>query len=129
MSLREYFSTAKGTGFLATANAQGNVNIAVYARPHFLGEDDHEAAFIMNDRLSHAYVDSNPHAAYLFMEASEDYVGKRLILTKVREETDAAKIRSLRRRNLPPECEGEDSAKRFLVYFRVDDVRPLIGAG
>ena len=129
MTLREYFQNTQGIGVLATADGDGKVNAAIYARPHFLGDEDGEVAFIMNDRLSHDNVDANPHAAYLFIEEAEGYVGKRLFLTKTREETDQEKIRSLRRRNLPSECDEEETVKRFLVYFRVDGIRPLIGDG
>ena len=58
----------KGTGVLATADADGKVDVAIYSRPHFLGEDDTEIALIMNDKLSHDNVDANPNAAYLFIE-------------------------------------------------------------
>jgi len=129
MELREYFQNTNGFGVLATADADGKVNVAVYSRPHFLREDDGEVAFIMNDRLSHDNVDSNPHAAYLFIEETGSYVGKRLFLTRTREETDQEKIQSVRRRNLPPESDGDDTQKRFLVYFRIDGIRPLIGTG
>jgi hypothetical protein len=129
MNLQEYFENAKGTGVLATADADGKVNVAIYSRPHFLTEDDQQVSFIMNDRLSHDNVEANPNAAFLFIEESEGYVGKRLSLTKVMEETDQEKIQSLRRRKLPRECDEEKNEKRFLVHFRVDGVRPLIGTG
>jgi hypothetical protein len=126
MKLSEYFENVKGVGVLATADVDGRVNVAVYARPHFLNpEDDKSAAFIMNERLSYANVQANPRAAYLFIEKGEGYVGKRLALTKIGEEADAEKIQSLRRRNLPDEC-YEDKT-RHLVHFRIDGVRPLIG--
>ena len=126
MKLREYFQDTKGIGVLATADAHGKVNVAIYSRPHFLGDDDGQVAFIMNDRLSHDNVDSNPHAAYLFIEETGGYVGKRLFLAKTREETDPDKIQSIRRRNLPSDCDEEDAKKRFLVHFRIDGIRPLI---
>jgi len=129
MNLREYFENAKGVGVLATADAEGKVDVAIYSRPHFLGDDDSEIAFIMNDRLSHDNIDVNPHAAYLFMEETAGYVGKRLFLTKTREETDPERIQAIRRRNLPPECDEGGTEKKFLVHFRVDGVRPLIGSG
>lgn len=126
MKLSEYFEKAKGIGVLATADADGKVNMAIYSRPHFLDPDDDETlAFIMADRLSHANIEANPHAAYSFIEESEGYSGKRLSLTKVREESDPEKIQAIRRRNLP--CECEEGKTRFLVYFHVDSVRPLIG--
>ena len=129
MELQEYFKNAKGIGVLATADADGKVNVAIYSRPHFSGCEEGEVAFIMNDRLSHDNVESNPHASYLFMEEGEGYTGKRLFLTMVREETDLQKIQSMRRRKLPPDCDEDRAKRRFLVYFRVDGIRPLIGAG
>jgi hypothetical protein len=126
MKLSEYFEQVKGIGVLATADAQGKVNVAIYARPHFLDEhDDSTCAFVMSDRVSHDNVQSNPHAAYLFVEEGEDYVGKRLTLTMVREETDTAEIQAIRRRSVPPVSE---EGSKYLVYFRIDAVRPLIGA-
>ncbi|MBC8868532.1 MAG: pyridoxamine 5'-phosphate oxidase family protein, partial [Planctomycetes bacterium] len=81
--------------------------------------------FIMAERLSHANVQSNPHAAYLFVEEGDGYVGKRLILTKTGEQADAEKIQAIRRRNLPDEC--DEGTKRYLAHFHVDEFRPLIG--
>lgn len=129
MELEKYFETARGTGVLATADADGKVNVAIYSRPHFLDDDDAEVTFIMNDRLSHDNVDSNPHAAYLFIEERGGYVGRRLFLTKTREEVDPERIQAVKRRHLPPECDEGDTKKRFLVHFRVDGIRPLIGTG
>lgn len=127
MGLRNYFENTKGTGVLATADADGKVNVAVYSRPHFLADDDQQLSFIMNDRLSHDNLKSNAQAAYLFMEEAEGYVGKRLFLTRTSEETNRDKIRSIRRRDLPPECDEGAAKKQFLVHFQVDGVRPLIG--
>lgn len=124
MALAEYFESAKGMGVLATANASGEVDAALYSRPHFI--DERTIAFIMADRLSHQNLQSNPHATYLFVERGEGYKGKRLYLTKVVEETDPQKIQAIRRRPLPTEC-GVESESRFLVHFRVDRVRPLVG--
>ena len=126
MKLSEYFENAKGMGVLATADAEGRVNTAIYSRPHFLDpNDENTVAFIMADRLCHANVQANPHASYLFIEEGDGYVGKRLSLTKIKEETDPDKIQAIRRRNLPYEC--EEGKTRFLVHFRIDGMRPLIG--
>ena len=124
MTLCEYFESAKGIGMLATANASGEVDVAIYARPHFL--DEQTVAFIMADRLSHKNLQTNLHAAYLFVEHGEGYKGRRLHLTKIDEETDPQKIQAMRRRPLPTEC-GVESESRFLVHFRIDRVRPLVG--
>ena len=124
MDLAEYFENTKGIGVLATAGTEGEADVAIYARPHFL--DDQTVAFIMADRLSHRNVAANPHAAYAFIEHGEGHKGKRLYLTKIGEETDAGKIEAIRRRPLPREC-GVDDEPRFLVTFRIDRVRPLVG--
>jgi hypothetical protein len=126
MDIKDYLDSAKGVGVLATADADGRVNAAIYARPHFLdANDSNTASFIMNERLSYANIQANPHAAYLFIEESDEYVGKRLSLTKIGQDDDQEKMKPLRRRNLPDECyEGKT---QHLVHFRIDGVRPLIG--
>ena len=53
------------------------------------------------------------------------YKGKRLFLTKVREEQDSALLKSLRRRQ---HINTEDKSK-FLAFFRVDKELSLVGAG
>jgi hypothetical protein len=122
MKISEYFKTAKGRGVIATADSSGKVDVAIYAAPHVI--DDQTVAFIMADKLTHANLQSNPHAAYLFTEEEEKFKGVRLFLTKTREEKDSQKVDALRRKEYP-HLKGKD----FLVYFRVDKVLPLIGAG
>jgi hypothetical protein len=125
MDLGKYFENLKGSGVLATADDQGRVDVAVYARPHII--DRETVAFIMPDRLTHHNLQSNNHAAYLFMEERPGYKGVRLFLTKVREEEDSELLHSIRRRKYASE-KGEEEQSRFLVFFKVDQVLPLIGA-
>jgi len=126
MKLAEYFENTKGVGVLATADRSGKVDAAVYSRPHSMA--DGTLAFIMRDRLTHANIQSNPHAAYLFIEEGSGYRGKRLFLTKIREEENSALIDTLNRRIYPADKERRKES-RFLVYFKIDKVLPLIGAG
>ena len=126
MKLREYFEKKKGRGVIATADPEGKVGIAVYARPHFI--DERTVAVIMADRLMHKNVQSNPNAAYLFLESGDKYVGKRLYLTKIKEEKDSALIDKIRRRESCPVYDKYRDKTRYLVYFHVDKVLPLIGA-
>ena len=126
MELRDYFANVIGFGVLATADAYGQVNVAVYARPHVLA--DGTLAMIMRDRLSHHNLQSNPCAAYLFREEGPGYRGKRLQLTKISEEKDTARIDELKRRH-PSLAKDGDRGSLFLAIFRVDRVLPLIGSG
>ena len=125
MNLADYFDKVKGTGVLGTADSAGKVDLAIYARPHVI--DEHTVAFIMRDRLSHASVVANPHAAYLFIEQAKGYRGLRLYLTRTAEEDDPKKVEAMRRRGRRDE--DPVRTKAFLVYFRVDEVRPLVGSG
>lgn len=125
MKLSEYFENAKGRGIISTADSGGHLTSAVYARPHFF--DDTNIAFIMADRLTHKNLESNPHAVYLFMESGEGYSGKRLYLTKTREEANSPEIDRIRRKDSCPVDDEYMKKNRFLVYFSVDKVLPLIG--
>lgn len=122
MDLKEYFENTKGIGVLSTADKDGKVNAAVYARPHFL--ENGTVAFIMRDRLTHHNIQSNPHAAYLFIEDGPGYKGKRLYLTKIREEQDSELLESLRRRSY----KDDKNQPKFLVVFQINETLPLIGA-
>ena len=123
MNLKQYFENTKGLGILSTADSSGKVDAAVYARPHFM--DDGTLALIMRDRLSHYNLQSNPHATYLFKEEGSGYNGKRLFMTKVREEQNSELLESLRRRR-SAYGNGEE---RFLVFFELDKELPLVGGG
>ena len=126
MDLAHYFENMKGKGVLATADEQGHVDAAVYAQPHIV--DKETIAFIMPDRLTHHNLQSNIHAAYLFIEEVHGYKGIRLFLSKVREEEDSELLHSIRRRKYATEPEGEETS-RFLVFFKVNKILPLIGPG
>ena len=125
MELKDYFENVKGVGVIATADSSGKVDAAVYARPHIL--EDGTMAMIMRDRLTHANLQSNPHAAYLFMENGPGFKGKRFFLTRIREEGDGELLQALKRRCVSPEDDAEKGAK-FLVIFNIDKELPLIGA-
>ncbi len=122
MELREYFEKASGKGVLATADSNGKVDLAVFSRPHVM--EDGTLAFIMPERLTHHNLESNPHAAYMFMEDGPGWKGIRLFLRKLRDEKDTELLRTLKRRRYEGDEEG-----RHLVFFKVDKVLPLIGSG
>ena len=126
MTLKEYFDSVHGTGVLSTADSLGKVDAAIYSIPHFF--DDGTLAFLMRERLTHLNLQSNPCAAFLFIENVSGHRGVRLFLKKVKEETDSALIAKMTRRNLTPE-EDKQKGPKFLVYFTVEKILPLIGGG
>lgn len=126
MKLEAYFEETGGFGVLSTAGAGGRVNAAVYGRPHFI--DEETVAFIAADRLTHANLQANSSAVYLFKEEGS-YRGKRLYLTKIGEEKDSPRIEEMRRRKHREAEGGDKTESKFLIYFKVEQVLPLIGEG
>jgi len=123
MSLADYFESIKGMGILATSDSDGNVDIAIYARPYVI--DENTIAFSMLERLSHANVQSNPKAAYMFVERGEGYAGKRLYLTRIGEEKEPERINAIKQQH--SKVFNPDETNKHLVYFTVDKIRPLVG--
>jgi len=120
MNLKDYFSQAQGLGVLATSDANGHVDVALYATPHIV--DENTIGLIMRPRRSLDNIQKNPQAAYLFIEKTEGYKGVRLYLEKSGQENDPEKIHQLRRSH-----HGGDEERATLVYFSVTEVRPLVG--
>jgi hypothetical protein len=125
MELSEYFERTDGIGVLATTDAAGQVNQAIYAKPLFLDKDDEgTCSFIMANRLTHDNVGRNPSAAYLFIERGDAYAGKRLSLTLMGEELTPDRIKALRRCTVVGISEEES---KYLVHFHIEGTRPLLG--
>ena len=114
MDLLAYFENTAGIGILATSDSDGIV----------VGEAT--IAFVMKERLSHQNLKTNPHAAYMFIEKGEGYKGQRLYLTKLREETNTSVIEEFIKRQ-PEIAEPGDDSNKYLVYFHVDNIWPLVG--
>ena len=126
MDLKKYFEDHKGFGVLSTADKDGKVNAAVYARPHCF--EDGTVAFIMNNKLTYSNLQSNSYANYLFREDPQEdggkYQGVRLYLKKVSEDNDQERIATMRRVTY-----GDDRDGRNLVFFSVEKDLPLLGTG
>lgn len=124
MNLADYFEKHQGLGILATADTNGMVDLALYAKPHVINET--MIAFVMRERLSHLNLKSNPRATYMFVEQGEEYLGKRLYLTKIREETNTSMVEMLRRKQ-PEICSPHDDSNKYLTFFQIDNIWPLVG--
>ncbi len=124
MNLSDYFENANGLGILATANEDGMVDLAIYSKPHVI--DETTIAFIMRERLTRQNLKSNPHAAYMFVEQGKGYAGKRLYLTKIREESNTSVVEMFRKKQ-PAICSPNDDSNKYLVHFQIDDICPLVG--
>lgn len=126
MNLGEYFDKVRGFGVMATADAGGNVNVAALSRPYMV--DENTAAFIMAGHLTHKNLTSNPKACYFFKE-NDNYDGKRLYLTKIKEEENGELIETIRKIRYPIFSTKYSNESKYVVFFRVDKVIPLVADG
>lgn len=126
MNLKDYFAATRGRGVFASAGGDGRVTAAIYSTPHLV--DENTAAFIMRDHLTHANLQANPYATFLFIEDGPGSHGVRLYLEKLREDRDPARLAAMTRRHLSPE-EDQALGPKFIVEFRITKVLDLVGEG
>lgn len=124
LDLKEYFMNTHGISVLATADAEGRVDAAIYSRPYML--DDDRLAFIMADRLTRKNLQSNPHAVLLFLESTETYAGTRLFLKKNKEGTGEEETDEGLKQKYEKACEEYKEDILYLVYFHIEKVVPLL---
>ena len=127
MKLESYFDKIKGFGILSTADSNGKVNASAISKPFVVDEDT--VAFVMPGNLTHKNLQSNPHAAYYFLEKSDKYDGIRLYLTKIKESRDMAVIEEIRKKRFPIFTTKYNNESKYAVYFKVDKVLPLVATG
>src|ERR1044072_2382413 len=82
MKLAELFPEG-GRGIIGTADANGVVNLAVFATPHVI--DEETLAWGFTDGRSMVNLRQNPHASYLYLAPTRGYSGWRLALTMKQE--------------------------------------------
>lgn len=124
MTLHDYFARHSGVGVFASADGDGRVNTAIYAAPHVVS--DGTVVFLMREWRSWHNLRSNPRAAYLFLATGSGYSGLRLQLTLLREDQDPLLAATMTRSGLSA-VEDQALGPKHLVYFAVDEVRPLVG--
>jgi len=127
MKLESYFDKIKGFGILSTADSNGKVNASAISKPFVVDEDT--VAFVMPGNLTHKNLQSNPHAAYYFLEKSDKYDGIRLYLTKIKESRDMTVIEEIRKKRYPIFTTKYNNESKYAVYFKVDKALPLVASG
>lgn len=111
-------------GILATSDVEGNIELVIYTRPYVI--DEETVGFSMPERLSHLNLESNPKAAYMFVEEGQGYKGKRLYLVKLGEESDSGCIEEMKKK-YERKSRAPEQTRRDFVYFKVNKIRPLAG--
>jgi hypothetical protein len=123
MKLAELFPEG-GRGVIGTADANGVVNLAVFAIPHVI--DEETLAWGFSEGRSIANLRQNPHASYLYLAPSRGYSGWRLTLT-MKEETGAGELlATIKEQTAKVATPLASAAVNRVAYFKVDEVRPLM---
>ena len=123
MKIKELFQPG-GRGVIATANAKGVVNMAIYAIPHII--DDKTVAWGMTEGRTYRNVKENPNAAYLYMNPGNGYTGTRLVL-KLKEIVDSGEmLTEIKRHTAEIVSPHAAAAVHYVAYFEIAEKRPLI---
>jgi hypothetical protein len=123
MKLAELFPEG-GRGIIGTADAKGVVNMAVFAIPHVI--DEETVAWGFTEGRSMANLRENPHASYLYLAPSRGYSGWRLALTLKQESEEGELLARIKEHAAQASGPLAGAAVKYLVYFKVDEVRPLM---
>lgn len=123
MRLAELFPEG-GRGIIGTANRDGVVNMAVFAIPHVI--DEETVAWGFSDGRSIENLRLNPHASYLYLAPTRGYSGWRLTLSVKEEKGEGELLNKIRERASQAAGPMAGAAIKHVVYFRVDEVRPLM---
>jgi len=123
MDLAKLFEE-QGLGIMATADHEGRVNTAIYARPHVI--DETTLVWGMTDKRSYRNIMQNPHAAYLFKQAAPGFRGVRLGLELIRSEEQGEMLAMIQRNTDEIVGPGAGRAVTHAVWFKVVENRSLI---
>jgi len=123
MKLAELFPEG-GRGVIGTADANGVVNMALFAVPHVV--DDETLAWGFAERRSVDNLKANPHASYLYLAPTRGHSGWRLTLTLIREDREGELLEKIREEAAKSSTPMAGGAVKFVAYFKVDEVRPLM---
>jgi len=123
MKLAELFPEG-GRGVIGTADADGVVNMAVFAIPHVI--DEETVAWGFTEGRSITNLRLNPHASYLYLAPVRGYSGWRLTLTMTHETGEGELLQKIKEEATRYSGTMAGAAVKQVVYFKVDEVRPLM---
>ena len=123
MNLAELFPEG-GRGIIGTADANGVVNLAIFAIPHVVNEGTLAWGFTEGRSISN--LRANPHASYLYLAPSRGYSGWRLSLTLQKEEREGDLLEKIKQQAAQSAGSVAGAAVKQVVLFTVDEVRPLM---
>ncbi|GAB7027126.1 pyridoxamine 5'-phosphate oxidase family protein [Geotalea toluenoxydans] len=123
MKLAELFPEG-GRGVIATADASGQVNTAVYAIPHVI--DEETVAWGMTPGRTYDNLLANPNASYLYLAPSRGGTGWRLTLQLKDFQDSGQMLDEIREHTSRIVSTQAGEAVRYVARFKVTEIRPLV---
>ena len=125
--LLEIFNKRPRIGTLSTANAQGDVNVAVFGSPQMI--DENTVVMGIGENRSFRNLRENPKAVFIVLEPGEtvmDWKGARVYLEALAIETGGG-FYDMIRDNIA-KAAGEQAAKMIhaAIRFKITEVRPIV---
>jgi hypothetical protein len=121
------FNKAPRIGSLSTANAQGDVNVAVFGSPQMI--DENTVVMGIGENRSFRNLRENPKAAFIVMEPGEtvmDWKGARVYLEALDIETGGGFYDQIKE-NIE-KAAGKQAAQMIhaAIRFKITEVRPIV---
>jgi len=128
--LMEYFNKSPRIGTLSTADKVGNVDSGIFGSPRMT--DERTVVMGLGKNRTLANLQQNPHATFMIMEPSADFMdwkGIRVYLKVENIATIGPVLDTFRARMA--KVAGEEAAEMIYaaVSFSVTEVRPLVDMG
>jgi len=125
----QMFNRKTRIGALATANGQGDVNVAVFGSPQMI--DEETVVMAIGDNRSYQYLQQNPKAAFIVIEPGESptqWKGVRLYLEVATMEAYGELLDSMREKIRMVAGNRSANAVKAAIRFKIVDVRPLVAS-
>ena len=121
------FNKRPRIGTLSTANADGDVNVAVFNSPQMI--DENTVVMGIGENRTYRNLRENPKAAFIVVEPGKtlmDWKGARVYLEAVDMETGGGFYEQIKE-NIA-KAAGEQAARMIhaAIRFRITEVRPIV---
>ena len=125
--LLEVFNKQPRIGTLSTANAKGEVNVAVFGSPQMI--DENTVVMGIGENRSFSNLRENPKAVFIVLEPGKtlmDWKGARVYLEALDIETGGGFYDQIR--DDIARTSGEQTARMIhaAIRFRITEVRPIV---
>jgi hypothetical protein len=128
--LMELFNKYPRIGALATANKEGDVNVAVFGSPRMV--DENTVIMGIGENRSYRNLQRNPKAVFIVMEPGEtvmDWKGARVYLEATDLETEGEFYDQIKQNIAKAAGEQAASMIQAAIRFKITEMRPIVDLG